>query len=226
MKKKILVVAAHPDDEILGCGGTVARLIREKHEAYVLVLGEGVTSRGEERNKKSNAAALQKLKREARMANSIIGVKDVIIKGLPDNRFDTMPFLDVVKLVEKVKKEIKPAVIFTHYRNDLNIDHRITCEAVLTATRPMPGECVKKIYSFEVLSSTEYSYPLTFSPDTFFDITDTIKLKLKAFAEYKSEICKYPHPRSVEGVELSAKTWGIRCGLYLVEAFETIRIIK
>lgn len=226
MKKRVLIVAAHPDDEILGCGGTIARFVKEGYEAYTLILGEGVTARDKKRGRKAPSEAIINLKKEARRANSIIGVKEVIMNDLPDNRFDAVQLLDIVKMIESAKRKIKPAIMFTHYRNDLNVDHRLTYEAVITATRPVSGESVKRIYSFETLSSTEYNYPVTFSPDTFFDITKTIKFKLKAFAEYKSEICKYPHPRSAEGIKVSAKNWGIRCGLYFAEAFETVRCIE
>ncbi len=127
---------------------------------------------------------------------------------------------------EKIKLELKPDIIFTHYKNDLNIDHRITYQAVLTATRPMQNECVKEIYSFEILSSTEWNYPLSFSPDTFFDISDTLELKLKAMKAYKSELCKYPHPRSLEGIELNAKYHCMRVGKRYVEAFKSVRVLK
>ena len=226
MNKKILIVAAHPDDEVLGCFGTVSRLIKEGYEAYTLILGEGKTSRDEKRVVENKKDEIEILNSEIKRANDTIGIKKTFIYNFADNRFDSVDLLDIVKVISKVKEEIKPDVIFTHYEKDLNIDHQITYKAVITATRPMQNECVKEIYSFEVLSSTEWNYPLTFSPDTFFDIEDTLDLKISAMKEYKSELCTYPHPRSIEGIELNAKYQGMRVGKKYVEAFKSVRVIK
>lgn len=224
--KKILVVAAHPDDEVLGSGATVSRLVKEGREAYTLILGEGITSRDEKRDIKKRFGEIKELKEQIQKANEIIGIKKVFIEKFPDNRFDTVSFLDIVKTIEKVKNKIKPDVIFTHYENDLNIDHQITYKAVLIATRPVVDETVKEIYSFEILSSTEWNYPLTFSPNVYFDISETIKIKQKAMSEYKSELRDYPHPRSLEGIKNNAKLWGVKVGLDYAEAFKCVRIIK
>jgi LmbE family N-acetylglucosaminyl deacetylase len=226
MNKKILIIAAHPDDEVLGCFGTVAKLIKDGYEAYTLILGEGKTSRDEERIVENKKDEIEVLNTEIQNANDIIGIKKVFIESFPDTRVDSVDLLDIIKVISKVKEEVKPDIIFTHYENDLNIDHQITYKAVITATRPMEGECVKEIYSFEILSSTEWNYPLSFSPDTFYDISDTIDLKIEAMKEYTSELCKYPHPRSLEGIELNAKYQGIRVGKIYVEAFKTIRNLK
>jgi len=226
MKKKILIVVAHPDDEVLGCFGTVSRLINEGYEAYTLILGEGKTSRDEVRVVDSKKDEIDILNREIKSANSIIGIKKVFIESFPDNRFDSVALLDIIKIISKVKEEVKPDIIFTHYEHDLNIDHRITYQAVITATRPLKNECVKEIYSFEILSSTEWNYPLSFSPDIYFDISNTINLKLEAMKKYNSELCKYPHPRSLEGIELNAKYQGMRVGKQYVEAFKVVRVIR
>lgn len=225
-KKTILVVAAHPDDEILGCGATIARLIQEGCEAHTLILGEGITSRDEKRNADNRRAEIEELRKHVYKANKVIGVEDVILKDLPDNRFDSLPLLDIVKIVEKIKREKKPDIIFTHYQNDLNIDHGITYRAVITATRPIKDESVKEVLSFEVASSTEWNYPLSFSPDVFFDVSETINLKLKALKEYKGEMKDAYHPRSIEGVKLQAKLWGIKTGMHYVEAFKAVRIVR
>lgn len=225
-KKRILVVAAHPDDEILGCGATIARLAKEGCEAHTLILGEGVTSRDEKRDAVGRRPELQELREHIYKANKAVGVKDVILKNLPDNRFDSVALLDVVKIIEKIKREIKPDIIFTHYQNDLNIDHGITYRAVITATRPIVGETVKEIYAFEVASSTEWHYPLSFSPDVFFDVSKTMNLKLKALKEYKGEMRDARHPRSIEGVELHAKFWGVKTGVRYAEAFKAVRIMR
>ncbi|MBU1659457.1 PIG-L family deacetylase [bacterium] len=222
MPKKILIVAAHPDDEVLGCFGTVARLIQEGYEAYTLILGEGKTARKSE----NTDTELEILHDEMKKANAQIGIKKVFTCDFADNSFDTVPLLEIIQAVSKVKEEINPDIIFTHFENDLNIDHQITYKAVLTATRPMKQESVKEIYSFEVLSSSEWNYPLSFSPDTFFDISATIGLKLQAMNRYKSELCQYPHPRSLEGIELHAKYRGMGVGVAHAEAFKCVRAIK
>jgi len=217
---KILIVVAHPDDEVLGCFGTVSKLIKNGSEAYTLILGEGKTSRGEGKKE------LEILNDEIKKANETIGIKKVFTESFPDNMFDSIPLLDIVKKVSEIKEEIKPDIIFTHYEKDLNIDHQITYKAVITATRPMKNESVKEIYSFEILSSTEWNYPTSFSPDTFFDISNTIEIKKEAMRCYASELRKFPHPRSIEGIELNARYHGMRVGREYVEAFKSIRVIK
>ena len=224
--KRILIIAAHPDDEILGCGGTIARLNKEGYESYSIILGEGITSRDNTRDRIKNESKIINLKEQANRANELLGIKKVFFFDFPDNRFDTVPFLDIVKIIEEVKNQIKPEIIFTHYEKDLNIDHQITYKVAITATRPVKEETVKEIYSFEIQSSTEWSYPLSFSPDVFFNISGTINIKLKALKEYKSELREYPHPRSLEGVELIAKNWGMKVGLSYAEAFKIVRVIK
>jgi len=226
MNKKILIIAAHPDDEVLGCFGTVAKMIKKGYKAYTLILGEGKTSRDINNNVINKQNELLELKNEILEANKSIGIKDVFIEKFPDNRFDSVDLLSIVKVVEKVKNEIKPDIIFTHFENDLNIDHQITYKAVITATRPMANESVKEIYSFEILSSTEWKYPLAFNPDIFFDVSETLEDKVKAMSFYKSELREFPHPRSLEGIELNAKYWGMRVGKEAVEAFKCVRIIK
>ena len=172
------------------------------------------------------ASEIKKLNQEIIQANKSIDIKDIFIYDFPDNRFDSVDLLDIVKVIEKIKNKIKPEIIFTHFENDLNIDHRITYQAVLTATRPMSDCSVKEIYSFEILSSTEWNYPLSFNPDVYFDISDTLKDKIKAMSYYESELKNFPHPRSLKGIELNAKYWGMRVGLDAAEAFKSIRIIK
>lgn len=223
MKNKILVVAAHPDDEILGCGGTVARMIEEGSEAVTVILGEGLTSRDRQRDSDNRKEELLELKRQIADANRIIGINQIYSFDFPDNRFDTVPLLDIVKVVEDIKREFRPDVVFTHLADDLNIDHFITNKAVLTATRPMPGETVKELYAFEVLSSTEWNFPLSFLPDYFVRINDTIERKIQAMEIYQSELRDYPHPRSIKAIKLNAEYWGMRTGLGLAESFKTLR---
>jgi len=226
MSKRVLIIAAHPDDEVLGCGGTAARLAHEGYEVFSAILGEGVTSRDVSRQREKREDQVAELKAHIREANEIIGVREVFTFDLPDNRFDSVDLLDVVKIVEGLKHQVKPEIIFTHYHQDLNIDHRVTYDAVLTATRPMRGEIVKEIYAFEVLSSTEWHFPLSFNPDCFYDIHETLKAKEEAMAAYPGELRSFPHPRSLKGIRLQAEAWGMKTGLLFAEAFKTIRILR
>lgn len=224
-KTNVLIIAAHPDDEVLGCGGTAARLIKHGHEVAIAILGEGITSRDTSRDAVARAGELGALQSDIISAAKQLGVSAVRTFGLPDNRFDSVPLLDVVKIIEELKSEIAPSVIFTHFAGDLNVDHEVCNRAVLTATRPMQGECVKEIYAFEVMSSTEWKFPLTFSPNMFIDISEHLEQKLKAMACYRSESRSAPHPRSPEGIAEAAKMWGTRVGVKYAEAFQLIRRI-
>jgi len=226
MKSNVLVVVAHPDDEVLGCGGTIARLAKAGHDIYTLILGEGVTARDNTRNRNKRQQEITDLKSEARAANKLLGVREVFFADFPDNRFDTVALLDVIKCVEKIKHETKAQIIFTHHAHDLNVDHQVAYKAVVTATRPLPGEPVKEVYSFEVPSSTEYSFPLKFSPNVFFDISKTLALKQKALEKYKTEIRPFPHPRSVKGIAIHAAAWGLKTGVAYAEPFETVRVLR
>jgi len=225
-RKTVLVVAAHPDDEILGCGGTMAKLTQKGKVVTTLILGEGVTSRDEVRDRSKRENELSDLKKEAQEANRIVGVKDVLFGDLPDNMFDSVPLLDVIKIVEKVKRGVKPEIIFTHSAHDMNIDHRVTYNAVLTACRPIPGETVKEIYTFEINSSTEWNYPVEFNPNVFIDIDGTIDLKAQSLECYKNEMREFPHPRSIEAVRNTAKHRGSSVGLLHAEAFSLVRMIE
>lgn len=223
--RKILVVAAHPDDEILGLGGTIHKCIKNGDIADCLILGEGITSRQGKRED-TGLAMLDELKNNAQSAGKIIGYREIHFADLPDNKFDSMPLLEVIKRVEKHIDAFKPEIIYTHHYGDLNIDHRVTFEAVMTACRPVGGYFVKEIYCFETPSSTEWNFKYDgnmFKPNVFIDIQDTLEAKLKAIECYKSEIKEYPHPRSLKALEMIAARWGIIVGKNYVEAFELIR---
>ena len=223
MNKKILIVAAHPDDEVLGCFATVAKLINSGCEAYSLILSGGKTSRGE-----TTSDELHVLKREMVKANHLIGVKKVFCADFPDNSFDSVPILRIVKEIEKIKDLIKPDIIFTRHIGDLNIDHQITHKAVLTATRPMQDESVKVIYSMEIPSSTEwnaFTRETSFIPNVFFNVSDTIDKKVEAMGLYHSELREYPHPRSLRFIKESAQINGARVGIEYSENFMLVRSV-
>jgi LmbE family N-acetylglucosaminyl deacetylase len=225
---KVLVIAAHPDDEILGCGATAARLVAEGHEVHFAILGEGVTSRHANRSE-ADARQLQELKRHTHAAAAKVGVTNVSLHGLPDNRLDTVPLLEVVKVVEELVRRLRPEVIYTHHGGDLNIDHGVVHRAVLTATRPT-GECsVREIYAFEVPSSTEWAFQRiepSFRPNVFVDVTRMVDAKIAAMECYESEARKFPHPRSPEALRAAAMRWGSVAGCGAAEAFELVRSIR
>jgi LmbE family N-acetylglucosaminyl deacetylase len=225
-KKSILIVAAHPDDEILGCGGTVARLVHSGWEGHVLVLGEGVTSRDPQRDQARRADEIDRLRQQMISANRIIGVSDVTAKDLPDNRFDTVPFLDIVKIIEEERERVRPSMIFTHYEKDLNIDHRITHRATLTAARPHTDQTLREIHSYYIPSSSEWNPPHVFTPDVFFDISETVEQKITALKEYRQEMRPHPHPRSLDHVRLLARYYGVIAGLEYSEPMKSIRVLR
>lgn len=225
-EKEILVVVAHPDDEILGCGGTVARLIREGWNVTTLILGQGIESRLKKIEQSSVSAKIENLKQAAHRANKIIGVENLIIHDFPDNAFDSIPLLEITKKVEEIIDNIQPELVITHNELDLNIDHQKTFQAVLTAARPLPGTSIQTILSCEVCSSTEWQFTSSFAPSVFFNISDTLELKLNALSIYAEEIREFPHPRSLEAVEHLARWRGSQIGCEAAEAFICIRDLR
>ena len=224
----ILIIAAHPDDEVLGCGGTISRMAREGHNIYIAILGEGITSRYRSREE-ADATLVTKLKEKSQQVGEFLGAQKVFNYDLPDNRFDTIPMLEIVKVIEDLIEEVQPQIIYTHHGGDLNIDHCQVFRATLTAARPIKASPVKQIYSYEVPSSTEWSlgrlYP-AFQPNVFIDIHDTLENKIQAMALYESEGRSFPHPRSPETIKAIAMRWGSVSGCYAAEAFELIRAIS
>lgn len=226
--QRVLVVAAHPDDEVLGCGATIARLTREGAEVYIAILGEGITSRYE-KEEWVDRKLLEKLHAASRRVAALLGAKDLFIHDLPDNKFDTVPLLDVAKIIEDIIKQVRPQVIYTHHGGDLNIDHSITARAALTATRPVAGCPVRELLAFEVPSSTEWAfqqYEPVFRADVFMDVQATIDAKVKAMELYEGEMRPFPHPRSAEALRAIARRWGSVAGVDSAEAFELVRSIR
>ena len=223
-----LIIAAHPDDEVLGCGGTVARLSQERQNVFIAILGEGITSRYKQRTE-ADQSMIETLHRRSQQVAELLGAKELFMYNLPDNRFDTVAMLDVVKIIENLINKLKPTVIYTQHGGDLNIDHNITYRATLTATRPMAGFPVKEIYAYEVASSTEWAFqrfsPI-FHPNVFTDISGTLEVKIQAMELYESEARPFPHPRSPEALRAMGRRWGSVVGLETAEAFELVRSIR
>lgn len=229
--KRILVIVAHPDDELLGPGSTMNRLINDyKVTTKVVILGEGITSRSESRNREKWENELAIHRQNIQEAQKAIGYHSVGIYDFPDNRFDSVDLLDIIKVVEKEKAEFQPDVVFTHHGGDVNIDHQRTFEAVITATRPMAHESVRTIITFETPSGTEWrasSDPRHFIPNLFFEISEeNLKAKIKGMESYEFEKRAYPHPRSPEALKILAQRWGVVVGKPYAEAFMIIRNIN
>ena len=217
---KILVIAAHPDDEILGVGGTILKHSINGDEVEAIILATGITSRiGESKDK------IEKLRVDSKKVCKLLKMKKVTHHNFPDNKMDSVPLLDVVKVIEDKISKFKPEKIFTHHYNDLNIDHRITYQATLTACRPI-NSTVNEIICFEIPSSTEWNYPQKFNPNYFVNISKQLKMKIKAMETYKGEIRKFPHPRSSKYLKVLAEKWGAVSGNNAAEAFEIIRKIE
>ncbi len=225
---KYLVIAAHPDDEVLGCGGTILRLLEECNSVDIAILGEGITSRYDS-PEKATTEELDLLRREAKEVADLLGINNLYLRDFPDNRFDSFDFLDVVKVVEEIIDVSSPEAIYTHHAGDLNLDHKITNRAVITATRPLAEQKVNEIYTFEVPSSTEWNFGETdnnFTPAFFVGIEETLKKKIEALKLYKNEVRQAPHPRSPETVKALARWRGSMAGLEAAEAFKPVRIIR
>lgn len=234
-QNKVLAIVAHPDDEVLGCGGTLALHTDRGDECHILIMAEGLTSRSYQRNVEAYSEQLAQLNLTAQRAAQVLGIMDVRFAGFPDNRMDSIDLLDVVKAVEAVIDEIQPDVIYTHHYGDLNIDHQITHQAVMTAARPLPNSCIKKLLFFEVPSATGWNTPTAsnvFIPQYYVDLSqkvsdnrNALECKLKALQVYESEMRPYPHNRSLEAVRHLASWRGSSVGLSRAEAFQVGRIV-
>jgi LmbE family N-acetylglucosaminyl deacetylase len=222
---EIMVIAAHPDDEVLGCGGAIARHIRTGDKVRVVIMAEGVTSRT---RGAIQAEALEQLRTAATRANQILGTTELVMDGLPDNRLDSMDRLAVIKRVEGYIERWRPSVVYTHHVGDINIDHQVVHHAVVTACRPQPRCPIHSLLFFEVPSSSEWQVPgsgATFQPNWFVDISSDLDLKVRAMEAYFGEIRDWPHPRSAKGVEYLARWRGCSIGLDAAEAFMLGRLV-
>lgn len=218
---RILTVAAHPDDETLGAGGTMAWHAARGDTVWVCILTEGVTSRHDRVDQQLDCA---------RRACDALGVEKLILVGLPDQRLDTLSLLDVIAPIEQCIEDLQADVVLTHFGGDVNEDHRLVSRATMVATRPVPGTPVKRVCSFEIPSSTDWAPPVpgsVFAPNLFVDITDTLETKLtamRAYADtYRSEVRPYPHPRSMEALTAYAQRSGAVSGLLAAEPFMLLR---
>ena len=228
--KKILIIAAHPDDEILGCGGLIKKNIKQKNKIRILFLAEGETARYSKEEIKNPKIIKKSLQRNqhAILALQKLGVKknDIFLSSNPCCRLDDFNQLEIIKFIEKNIKVFKPNEIFTHWHSDTNIDHRIAYQATITAVRPVYNFTINLIASYEVLSSTEWNFRESFNPNYFEDISDFVSDKIKAIKFYKNEVKPYPHPRSIKSIKSLSIYRGVQSGFKNAEAFEIIKIAK
>jgi LmbE family N-acetylglucosaminyl deacetylase len=222
--KKVLVLAAHPDDEVLGCGGAIYNLTSKKVKVYVCFFSNGVSSR----NKFDSKKEIETRRESAKKSAKILKITNIYFFDFPDNSFDKISVLEFAKVIELKIKKLSPDTIFTHFGSDLNIDHQKINQATLVATRPQKNQKVKKVFFYEVPSSTEWNFNKNknyFSPNWFVDITTSLKYKIKALKCYKNEMRNFPHPRSFKGVESLAKWRGSASGFKAAESFILARKI-
>lgn len=216
---KILIIAAHPDDETVGAGGAIARHAGQGDEVYLCVATRAYPPEWSEE--------VIKVKREeALKASEILGIKQVYFLDFPTVKLDTVPQKDLNERILECVKEVKPEIVYTTHRGDINKDHRLVFEATMVATRPVPGTTVRKVLCYELLSSTEWAGPFienAFLPNVYVDISDTMEVKLKAVAAYKTELKEYPHPRSLEAITALARLRGSTIGVKAAEAFTLVR---
>jgi LmbE family N-acetylglucosaminyl deacetylase len=227
--QRVLVVASHPDDEILGLGGTLARHADNGDVVRSMIMAEGATSRDDTRDAEGRRDELAELVQAAKQAANALGLDAPEMLGMPDNRMDSLPLLDVIKPIEHVVRAFQPHIVYTHHGGDLNVDHQVTHQAVMTACRPLPGSTIEAIYAFETVSSTEWATESTgdvFRPTRFVGIEDQLERKISALEAYTSEMAPFPHARSLDGVRALAALRGSSVGLKAAEAFMVLREVS
>lgn len=235
---KILVIAGHPDDEVLGMGGTIKKLTKNGNDVKIVIMATGISSRRSSNYKNSTKYEVDdqilkkineqifRLRKDAKNSSTILGVRDIQFESFPDNEMDIVSNLQITKKIEEIIQSYKPDVVYTHSQFDINIDHRALYFATITATRPKKNQNVKEVLCFEVPSSTEWYFPSAFSPNVFVDISEEIQFKLRALKAYKNELQEFPHPRSLEAISAIGKRWGSVSGFKNAEAFYLVRKLQ
>jgi len=222
MNERILIVCAHIDDETLGCGGTILKHVYHGDIVHVLVITDSCSTQYMNNDK----AMIKQKHNEANKAMHILGVKSIEFNSLPDMQLDTVPHVEINRIIEDKIRRFKPTIVYTHHWGDINKDHRLVSEATMVAIRPIPEQTIKKIYTYEVPSSTEWSVEpyKTFMPNTYVDITEFMPILNAAVKCYKTELRRYPHPRSVESMGYTRN--GIQVGIRYVERFHLVRSVE
>lgn len=218
-RTRVAVIAAHPDDELLGAGGTLARHVRDGEEVHAIVVADGAGSR-------YPAELIATLEKQAHRAAEIIGFTSLQFLSLPDQRLDTVPLIELTQRLEGVLDEIAPITVYTHFPEDVNDDHRVVARCAWTACRPYARPELRKFAVFQTPSSTEWAWPMPgteFRPNLFVDVSDTLETKIAAMECYATELRDYPHPRSSRALREHAAYWGSRIGRLAAEPFTVLR---
>lgn len=224
---EVLVIAAHPDDEVLGVGGTIARLAKEGKSVTVLIVSDG--SSAQYSSDPDISRILKAKEEETKNCAETLGVKEVIYGGLPDMKLDTVAHIEINKVIENVIQKLNPDTVFTHFWGDVNADHQNVYKSTLVAVRPVLGQAVKRLICYRVPSSTEWTPckpDSMFVPNLFVDISEVADIKYDAFEKYSTELRDYPHPRSVRYLRETDIANGLQVGLKCAETFMLLREIK
>ena len=223
--KKILIIAPHPDDEVLGCGGAIKKYTKNGDEVYLCIVTKAYTPDW-------SLKYINNKEKEIISANKALGIKKTFFLDLPTVKLDTIPQKELNDLISGCIEKVKPEILYVPFIGDMNKDHRLVFEASLVASRPKPKSPIKKILCYEVLSETEWGSVRAsgirdiFCPNVYVDVSDTLEDKLRAMERYGSELKEYPHPRSLEGIRFLAQKRGSESGLNAAEAFVLTREIK
>lgn len=224
MREVVLVVVAHSDDESISMAGTISKHIKKGDKVFVISMTNGVGARDD-----ANLNKINQRKNASVTASKVLGFEWGDCYDFTDNGMDSYPLIEIIKAVEKAKYKYRPTLVYTHSGADLNVDHRVVANSVLTAFRPQPNELCKEIRLFEVASATDYgnsSITGSFSPNLFIDISNEWPVKVKALEEYLEEMCEYPHSRSIQGIKNLGNLRGNQVGYDFAEAFEVIRKLE
>lgn len=216
---RILAIAAHPDDEVIGAGGTLARHVAEGDEVYWCVVTEAHSPRWPEEVR-------VQARRQVDQVQQVLGIREVFFCGFTTVALNTVPYIDLCSALQRVVDEVQPEVVYTTPGSDINLDHRLVYEATLVATRPLPGSCVRRVLSYEVSTTARYGLPAGssgFEPNVFVDISRYLDKKLEVMRCYEAELRTYPHPRSLRGIRLLAEERGLSIGLGAAECFRLVR---
>lgn len=228
MIDRVLIIAAHPDDEVLGVGGTIAKYVKNGAEVKLLIVTDGSTS--QYRNASNLKQILDEKKRETAQAAKTLGITEVIYGGMPDMKLDVIEHIRINKVIEDAVDYFQPNIVFTQFYGDVNMDHQCVNRSTLVACRPVEGQCVKELYSYYVPSSSDWNIPIgavAFMPNTFIDISgEYAEKKYAAMKCYATELRNYPHPRSIEALQVLDRANGIHIGLKAAECFMAHRVIK
>jgi len=222
--KRVLIIAAHPDDEVLGMGGTIAKLVKEGNVVDVLIVTDGSSS--QYRDSDHLAEIIEDKKKETRNCADVLGIRDIYYGELPDMKLDTTPHIRINRVIEDVIDKVQPDSVFTHFWGDVNCDHQNVYKSTLVAVRPVLGQVVRELYCYRVPSSTEWTpnkADTMFMSNYFVDIQEFTEQKYNAFACYSTELRDYPHPRSVQYLRENDKVVGLRVGMFAAEEFVLLR---